>query len=182
MPRKPQVLKRQLLTSTRLFRVEELQLQFSNGATRTYERLLSDHRAVIIVPMLDHDQVILVREYGAGMEDYQLSLPKGRLDPGESFTDAANRELQEEVGYAARKLTLLKNMTQSPNYMQHSTQIVLAQGLYPQTAEGDEPEPLDVEIFRLSDLESLCDREDFSEGRSIAALYLAKAHLARRDD
>lgn len=180
MPRKPQVLKRQLLTSTRLFRVEELQMLFANGATRTYERLLSDHKAVIIVPMLDDDQVILVREYGAGMEDYQLSLPKGRLDPGETFIEAANRELQEEVGYGARQLTLLKNITQSPNYMQHSTQIVLAQGLYPQTAEGDEPEPLDAVIFRLSELVELCAREDFSEGRSIAALYLAKAYLANQ--
>lgn len=178
MPRKPQVLKRQLLSQTGIFRVEQLQLQFANGATRTFERLLSDHKAVIIVPMLNDDQVLLVREYGAGMEDYQISLPKGRLDPGETFIEAANRELQEEVCYAARQLTLLKSITQSPNYMQHTTQIVLAQGLYPQTAVGDEPEPLEVEIFRLSELPQLCAREDFTEGRSIAALYLAQQYLA----
>ncbi len=182
MPRKPQVLKRQLLTRTRLFRVEEMELLFANGATRTFERLLSDHQAVIIVPMLDDDQVLLVREYGAGMEDYQLGLPKGRLDAGETFEAAANRELQEEVGFAAERLTLLKSMTQSPNYMQHATQIVLAQGLYPQTAEGDEPEPLEVEIFRLSQLPELCSRADFTEARSIAALYLAQAYLAGSRD
>jgi ADP-ribose diphosphatase len=45
-----------------------MELLFANGATRTFERLLSDHQAVIIVPMLDDDQVLLVREYGAGME------------------------------------------------------------------------------------------------------------------
>jgi ADP-ribose diphosphatase len=178
MPTKPQVLKRQLIARSRIFRVEELQLQFANGETRTYERLLSDHRAVIMVPMLDNHRVILVREYAAGMESYQWALPKGKVDPGETFEEAANRELQEEIGYAAGRLTCLKYLTQSPNYMQHGTQLVLAQELYAQTALGDEPEPLQTQVVELADLEALCLREDFSEARSVAALFLVRAHLA----
>ena len=114
MPTKPQVLKRSRVASSKIFHVEALQMRFANGVERDYERLLSNHQAVIICPMLDDDRVILAQEYAAGTDDYQWSLPKGKLDPGEDYTSAANRELQEEIGYAAEELILLKNMAQSP--------------------------------------------------------------------
>lgn len=164
---------------SRLFRVESLDLRFSNGAERTFERLLGGAvPAVIIVPMLDDQRVILVREYGAGIEDYNLSLPKGRVDEGESLTEAANRELKEEAGYGARRLTLLKCMTQAPNYQQHRTQIVLARDLYPEKLEGDEPEPLELEVLHLGEMSAWLMRGDVSEARTIAALYLTRDFLA----
>ncbi len=180
MPTKPQVLKRRLAASSRIFRVEELEVHFANGEIRQYERLLSNHQAVIIVAMPSVDEVLLVREYAAGLDSYQWALPKGKVDPGEDFLAAANRELTEEAGFAARRLTLLKYLTQSPNYMQHGTQIVLAEDLYPAQAQGDEPEPLAVEAWPMAELDRLAAREDFSEARSLAALYLAQAHLAAR--
>jgi ADP-ribose diphosphatase len=178
MPIKPEILKRRDLCSSRLFRVEELQLRFSNGVERTYERLRSGSgSAVIVVPLLNDKEFVLVREYGAGVDDYELALPKGRVEVGEDYCEAANRELMEEAGYGAKELTMLKNMTQSPNYMQHSTQIVVARQLYPQKCEGDEPEELEVETWPIDDIPGLVAREDFSEARSIAALYLARDWL-----
>jgi len=58
----------------------------------------------LIVPMLDAETVLLIREYSAGVHRYEVGLPKGKTDPGESFLEAANRELKEEVGFGARKL------------------------------------------------------------------------------
>ena len=99
MPTKPLILKRRQLAKTRLFQIEEQDLQFANGARRVYERLLRfGEGAVLIVPMLDDETVLLVREYGAGIGDYQIALPKGAIDPGEDALQAANRELMEEVG------------------------------------------------------------------------------------
>lgn len=180
MPTPPQILKRSLAGQSRLFRIEALRLRFSNGEERDYERLLGNRTAVIVVPILDGDKVVLVREYGAGLERYELALPKGKVDDGESFEQAANRELQEEAGFAAQRLTLLKCMSQSPSYMQHTTQIVLAEGLTPSSLEGDEPEPMEVEIISLDTIAELVLREDVTEARTIAALYLAKEYLLRR--
>lgn len=179
MPSKPEILKRTLECRSRFFQVESMELRFSNGEQRVFERLLGGGGppAVIIVAMLDHDQVLLVKEYGAGIEDYHVALPKGRVDEGETALQAANRELMEEAGYGAERLTLLKCLSQAPNFQQHWTQIVLAQQLYPRKLVGDEPEPLDVEFLPLSLLDDWLTRLDISEARTVAALYLAKAYL-----
>ena len=54
------------------------------------------------------------------------------------------RELKEEIGYGANKLTFLKTITLAPGYQSSETHIVLAEDLYEDKAEGDEPEPLEI--------------------------------------
>jgi ADP-ribose diphosphatase len=166
---------------SRFLRVEQVDLEFSNGERRTYERMkASGPGAVIIVPMRDAHTVLLVREYGAGVGRYELGLPKGRLDPGETPEQGADRELKEEVGYGAHQLTVLHHLSLSPSYMTHIAHVVLAQDLYAEKLVGDEPEELDVVPWSLSDLHLLLGRDDVTEGRSIAALFMAREYLAGR--
>ena len=161
--------------------MERLDLEFSNGERRRYERLHGrGHGAVAVVPMLDAQTVLLVREYAAGVHRYELGLVKGRIDAGESPVEAANRELMEEAGYGARELVVLRSLTLAPTYMSHQTHLVLARDLYPQRLPGDEPEQLDVVPWKLDALGELILREDFSEGRSIAALFIAREWLAQQ--
>lgn len=179
MPTKPSILKRATVARSRLFRADEIHLRFSNGEERTYEKLCSGGPgAVLIVPLLDENTVLLVREYAAGIEDYHLALPKGAIDQGETLLAAANRELKEEVGYGARKLQFLKRINLSPAYMEHGINVVIAWDLYPERLEGDEPEPIEVVPYPLSDLLQLIARADVCEGRSIAALFMVREWLA----
>ena len=77
------------------YRLEHLDLEFSNGERRRFERMVSrGHGAVVVVPMLDEETVLLVREYAAGVHRYELGLVKGRIDAGESPEQAADRELK----------------------------------------------------------------------------------------
>jgi len=163
-----------------LFRMEQLDLEFSNGQRRQFQRLHGrGHGAVVVVPLIDNDTVLLVREYAAGVHRYELGLVKGRIDAGESAIEAANRELKEEAGYGARDLQLIRMLSLAPTYMSHQTHLVLARDLYPERLPGDEPEELDVIPWRLDALHELTLRADFSEGRCIAALYVARDWLAR---
>ncbi len=92
----------------------------------------------------------------------------------------ANRELKEEVGYGARRLTPLHELVLSPSYMTNRAHVVLAQELSPERLPGDEPEELEVVPWRLSELHTLLGRADVSDGRSIAALFMAREYLAGR--
>lgn len=175
MPSKPQILGVKTVAQSRLFSIEQVDLRFSNGTEMAYERLQGKAGgAVLIVPMQDAKTVLLVREYAVGVERYELGLPKGRLEPGENVLDTANRELMEELGYAAHRLTEVAQLTVAPGYFGHITHVILAEDLYPQRREGDEPEPVEVVPWALNDLQSLLTRDDFSEARSIAALYMVR--------
>lgn len=179
MRKKPEILATATVARTRLFHVESVDLRFANGVEVQYERLRSNSAgAVLIVPMLDDDTVLLIREYSAGVDRYELGLPKGRVEPDENLLWAANRELMEEVGYAARSLEHLTALTLSPSYMNHQTQIVLARQLFPQRAQGDEPEEIEVVPWKLSQLGELLQRDDCTEARSIAALFMVRELLS----
>lgn len=169
----PKILERRQVAQTRLFRVEQIDLEFANGERRTYERIPGGRDSVLIVPLLDAETLLLIREYGAGSERYELGFPKGVIEPGEEVLAAANRELQEEVGYGARALRAIDRVSLVPGYIAHHSRIVLAEDLYPSRLEGDEPEPIEVVPWSLHDLDGLLAREDFNEARSIAALFLA---------
>ncbi|RMD78777.1 MAG: ADP compounds hydrolase NudE [Gammaproteobacteria bacterium] len=179
---RPRVLDRRTLARTRLFHVEGLGLEFANGVRVDYERLASSSQGAVLVVAVEPDRTVyLVREYCAGVERYELGLPKGRLEPGEALLEAANRELMEEVGLGARRLEHLTSFTLAPGYFSHVTHVVLARGLYPRRLPGDEPEPLEVVPWSLDRLPELLAREDCTEARSIAALYWVRELLDREE-
>lgn len=181
MPVKPEILKVTTAAQTRLFKVEQVELRFSNGAERTYERLANrGNGAVMIIPVTEDNEVLLIKEYAAGIEDYTLTLPKGLIDPGEDAHIAADRELKEEAGFGSNQLDTLKVMTSAPNYMGHSITAVVARDLYPCRLQGDEPEEMEVVSWPLAEIEQLVASDDFTEGRAIAALYMARDFLNRK--
>lgn len=179
----PHIHARQDCTNRRMYRVEQLDLEFSNGERREYYRMKTHGLgAVIIVPMLDENTVLLAREYAAGLHHYEVGLPKGRLEKDEFITEAAEREMKEEIGYGARRLQELTRLSLAPGYMTHVTHVVLARDLYPEKLEGDEPEELEVVPWPIDDLQSLTARTDCTEGRTIAALYIARDFLRKETD
>lgn len=177
----PEVLHSEIVARTNIFRVERRDLRFSNGNKVSHERLVgSENGAVLIVPMIDQHTALLIREYATGVHRYELALPKGRIEADEPLLEAANREIMEEVGYGANQLHHLTSLTVAPGYLSHSTHIVLAEDLYPERHEGDEPETIEVVPWRLDELPRLLTQKDCTEARSIAALFMVREHLAQR--
>jgi ADP-ribose diphosphatase len=181
MRKKPTLSNIANIATTRFFNIQSMDVEFSNGEKRQYERLKPPgNGAVLVIPMLDDETVLMIYEYSGGTDRYELALTKGKIDDGETPLEAANRELIEEIGYGAKRLTYMKSMSIAPGYQSSETHIVLAQDLYKDSAEGDEPEPLEVVEHQLSELESLVYNDDLTEARSIAALYMAKEAIRQQ--
>ncbi len=177
----PQIHQREIVAKSGLFRVERIDLEFSNGAQRQFERMAGSGRgAVMIVPFIDDKQFLLVREYAAGTHSYQIGFPKGLIDPGESALEAADRELKEEVGHGAGFLEKIHRVSMAPTFFNATMDIVVAKDLYVKQLEGDEPEPLEVIPWSLDNTDALLARDDFVEARSIAALFLAQKWLGEQ--
>ncbi|HAS62621.1 MAG TPA: ADP compounds hydrolase NudE [Vibrio sp.] len=174
----PEILAKQTVAKSRLFAIEALDLRFSNGEERTYERMRpSGRHAVMIVPVTEQGDLLLVREYAAGTERYEYGFPKGLIDEGESALEAANRELKEEIGFGANNIVPLKEVVLAPSYFSSKMTLYVAQNLYPEQLQGDEPEPLELVRWPLAQAEELLTHLDFCEARSITALMLALRYL-----
>lgn len=169
----PIINKRTSVAKSMLFTIEQLDLTFSNGEQRVYERMQGSGRgAVMVVPMLDDDTLLLVKEYCAGTHSYELGFPKGLIDPGEVASEAANRELKEEIAMGANNLIPLHRVAMAPAFFSGSMEIFIARELYPESLPGDEPEPMEIVEWPIAKYHELLARPDFNEARSIAALML----------
>lgn len=177
----PLILDQKQVAKSKIFCVEGVELEFSNGVEAYYERLVGSGRgAVLIIPMLDAQTFLLIREYSCGVGRYELGFPKGKIDAGETWLEAAPRECIEEIAYRPAKVELLDSVTMSASYMQDRTFIVLASDLLEDlSGGGDEPEPLEVVPWKIDNWQELLAQPDFTEGRSYAALFLALQKLGK---
>ena len=118
MPDLPEILDIETVAQTKLFTIEDVKLRFSNGEERHFERIKGRASgAVMVLPLLDDNTLLLIREYGVGLERYIMAFPRGAVDVGETFEQAANRELMEEVGYKAGHLEFLTEFAVSSAYI-----------------------------------------------------------------
>jgi ADP-ribose diphosphatase len=171
----PQIHSRKVVAKSGLFKIEQIDLEFSNGETRIFERMAGSGRgAVMVVPFINDHEFLLVREYAAGTHTYELGFPKGLIDPGESAEVAANRELKEEIGFGTRILHPLHNVSMAPAFFDAKMIIFIAEDLYPEVLPGDEPEPLEIVKWSIHNIDALLAKDDFIEARCIAALLLAE--------
>ena len=178
----PKILSVEICAQSRLFTIEKLQLRFSNGIEREYERMKNHNRgAVMIVPYLTNETLLLIEEYACGTHRYELGFPKGMIDEGETPQQAANRELKEEIGFGAKTFIALKSLAMAPTYFGSTMHVFIAKNLYPERLEGDEPEELTVKEWPANDVSGLLDNEDFSDGRCVAALLMADRVMSKRD-
>ncbi|MDX7998261.1 ADP compounds hydrolase NudE [Xenorhabdus sp. Reich] len=180
--KKPKILNINDIAHSRLFNIQSVDLEFSNGVKRVYERMKPANReAVLIIPIIE-DELILIHEYAVGIEQYELGFPKGAIDAGETPLEAADRELKEEIGFGAEKLELLTKLTMAPSYFSSKMNIVVAQNLYPEYLQGDEPEPLVQVRWPISDMMSLLEHPDFNEARNVSALFFAQRYLQAKNN
>jgi ADP-ribose pyrophosphatase len=148
----------------------------------TFEReIVRTFQAVCVVPVeSDHEHALLVRQYRGPVDQALLELPAGKLDvPGEPPELCAARELAEEVGAKAERLTELGHFWNSPGYCDELTTCFLAEGLEEgaRAADGIEEEHLVVERISLSSVEELVAAGDIADAKTIIGLALARSFL-----
>ncbi len=178
---KPQILSTSLVARSHLFRVDALDLAFQNGQQATFECLRAQGNGVVMVAAVQEDELILVREYAAGFDRYELGFVKGKIDSGETPVQTASRELAEEIGYAPTHLEFLRSVTTSPGYSDFSTCLFIASGLVSNPLDsGDEIEPLVPVRWPIGQMEALYDHPEVTDVRSLFLLKVLEQRFAKQ--
>ena len=137
------------------------------------EREVVIHRgAVALLPILEGGRICLVRNRRYAVGRHLLEIPAGTIEPGESPDACASRELAEETGYRADRITLLTSWWVSPGLFTEQMHLFLCEGLRPgpPAPEADE----DLELIETSLYESLTMIGDgrIDDAKTMLALLL----------
>ncbi len=165
----------------RLLRVRVDTVRLPDGHTSTREVVVHPG-AVAMVPLLDAEHVLLVRQWRHPAGRALLEIPAGTLGAGEDPRDCAARELMEEVGYRPQTLTRLASMFLAPGYSSECLHLFLAEGLAPERLAQDEDENIDVVCLSWHEAEALIQHGEISDAKTLAGLLLAQTVLRQRMD
>jgi ADP-ribose pyrophosphatase len=147
-------------------------VELPDGGTSTRE--VVEHRgAVAIVPMLDHDRIVLVRQYRQPAGAVLLEIPAGTLDKGEDPVECARRELAEEIGYYPEKLTEMFHSYLAPGYSTEMLHTFLAEDLKKVEENRDADEFIEIVTVGLGDAVRMIDNGDIVDAKSICGILLA---------
>ena len=177
----PEVLNVKKVAQSRFFCVEAIDLLFSNGVRSTYERLAGGNGAVMVIPF-DGEHFIFSQEYCVGTQNYELGFVKGKIDQGERPEESALRELSEEIGYGAHKLTHLRTVNFAPGFMTLKIHLYLAEDLYPcKLMSGGEPEEIQTIKYSIKEAQNLIDdvNSPLAEARCVMGLMYALKKVAK---
>lgn len=168
---------REEIFNGRVLHVVKDTVELPNGKQATREMCLH-LGAVAIIPITDDGRVVMERQYRYPIGRVFLEIPAGKLDyAGEDPLEAAKRELREETGAVAEKITHLGELVASPALISEKIHLYLAEGLTFGERELDEDEFLDIELIPLTELVDMVMRGEIRDGKTQIAIL--KAHYLR---
>ncbi len=155
----------------KVVKLELQRVELCNG--KLAEREIIRHRGgVAILPITEDNHVILVRQFRKPYDEELLEVPAGKLEKGEEIEICAQRELKEETGHTAERITYLYTMYPSPGYTDEKIYIYKAEGLSEGDMELDEDEFLNVEKYSLTEAAEMVRNGEIKDAKSAIAILL----------
>jgi ADP-ribose diphosphatase len=171
-----ELIRSETLLQGRAFKVKRDYLKTPKGDETKLE-IIEHGGSVVVVPIDDEGNLLLVRQYRHAAEQDLLELPAGTRDEAEPFEECAAREIREETGMEANKLQKVGGFYLAPGYSTEFMAVFLATGLSHNPLEADFDEFLHVEKIPLKKAEDLFQSGEIVDAKSLAAWMLAKPHL-----
>ncbi|MDO8418938.1 MAG: NUDIX hydrolase [Rubrivivax sp.] len=179
----PHLLERRVGGSTLLsggfleVRRDDVLLPDGSAATREY---IQHPGAVAVVPILDDDRLVLVRQYRYPVAKVLLEWPAGKRDDGESTLACAMRELQEETGYTAREWAYGGEIHNAAAYSSESIWIWFARGLVAGPQRLDSGEFVEMVLLSEAELDAIAGHGGLPDVKTIIGLQWLQNWRARK--
>ena len=159
-------------------RVDEDQVQLPDGRTTVYG-VVRCGECVGVLPFLDAETVVLIRQYRYVARGVFWEMPTGGVHPGESLEAAAQRELGEEIGYRAARLTPLVSYHTSKSVVDETAHLFYGEALTPVVIPGDATEFIDVRPVAFVEALRMVESGEIKDSMTVIAVLHAARRLGR---
>jgi ADP-ribose pyrophosphatase len=173
-----ELLKSEVLMKGRAFSIRRDYLKTPDDRETKFD-IIEHGGSVVIIPVDENGNLLLVRQYRHATGGDLLELPAGTLDEDEDPVVCAAREIREETGKAAAQLTRLGDFYLAPGYSTEFMIVYLATGLSDDPLDADEDEFLSVETVPVAEAIRMAERGEIPDAKSLAALFMAKPSLEK---
>ena len=163
------VIAEETLLQTTRFQVDRVRQTFSDGSVVTRE-VIRHPGAVVILPMLPDGRICLIRNFRVAVGKWMLELPAGTLEAGEPPETTAHRELMEETGYRAGKMTPLCSYFMSPGILRERMHAFVAEDLVAGSSAREAGELIDNQLLTLEQVDQLLRSQQIEDAKTIATL------------
>lgn len=128
--------------------------------------------AVVILPVLDAEHVVLLRNHRFTIDETLWEVPAGTVEPNEPLQTCAERELAEETGYTAAKWRSLGYLYASPGVLNEKLHLFIAEELTPGAPRPEADEELQAVTVRFDEAIRMCLNGDIKDAKTITSLLL----------
>jgi ADP-ribose pyrophosphatase len=179
MPNKPIVPREiQKVFQGRVFTLQIETLTLPKGGEMRAE-IIRHPGSVVIVPITDAGEIILVRQYRPAIGRWAWELPAGTLNDGENPEKAAVRECHEEIGMVPARIQKLGSFFPTPGYCDEEMNFYRATGLRQpgsddEAAHQDEDEDLEPQAFSVETLNAMIASGEIIDLKTVAGLSLIR--------
>ena len=178
--KKAKILKSETVFKGKVFEVKREELREPSGIETTRE-IIVHPGSVVALPVFPDGRILLIRQYRHAAGQSLWELVAGHKEPDETFAAGAQRELQEEAGYSAKKLKKLLEICPSPGLLGEKMEIYLAEGLTKVPARPEDDEKITVRILPLAEALKWVRNGTIRDAKSVSGiLYYASFVAAKR--
>ena len=167
-----------------LFRVLHDKLLEPGG--KPSERDVIRHNGSVVILAVDRSRskrdpwIVMEHQYRHAAQQYLWELPAGKLEPGEDPLVGAQRELEEETGYRAKKWKPLVEYYGSPGFLGESMKVFLAEGLVAGDAHPEDDEDIEFRLVKLSEIVEMIEKGGIKDGKTLCSVLLYARRIAKK--
>ena len=155
-------------------RIDTVQLPNGKEATR---EVVEHHGAVAVVAINENDEIVLIRQYRAAIDEVIIEIPAGKLELGEDPLICAKRELEEETGYQAGQWKKVFTFYTSPGFSDEKMYLYLAKDIKILEQSLDEDEFVELFYMPISQAFNDCRNGQIKDAKTILGIQAAYLYL-----
>jgi ADP-ribose pyrophosphatase len=166
--------KEQILASNYVYSGRAINLRVDTvklpSGRRTTRETIEHPDCIVVVPVDEQDNVLMVRQFRHPVNRTLLELPAGGVEKGERPRDAVRRELQEEIGYLPQRVKSLGGFYSAPGFCTEYLYLYLATKLTPSRLVASDTEEIEVVKMPLPQIPNLIASGQICDAKSVAGL------------